>query len=317
MLKLNLWRDCSKITLKYFNFEFLFTKKTMSQLPKERIDIVGDVHGHYAELRLLLKKLGYTFYENSLFHPENRMLGFVGDFINRGSQSVEVLKLVKCLHKERKAVAVLGNHEFRLIQNSVAGKKVPSEYEPFVPWLRTLPLFLELETMRIVHAVWHFSSINLLKGKEVSDDSFILETMEKKSPYKKAITRILSGIKIKIPLGLKLIDRFGIERSKGRIKWWMDLRGKSYADCFLSPMKPDVHNLGPADDELSEIEPYGKTEKPVFTGHYCLPPNVPKLSGHVACLDGCVTCDKILWGYRHQGIQKMDASQLVQAECGH
>ena len=57
MLKLNLWRDCSKITLKYFNFEFLFTKKTMSQLPKERIDIVGDVHGHYAELRLLLKKL--------------------------------------------------------------------------------------------------------------------------------------------------------------------------------------------------------------------------------------------------------------------
>ena len=103
----------------------------MSQLPKERIDIVGDVHGHYAELRLLLKKLGYTFYENILFHPENRMLGFVGDFINRGSQSVEVLKLVKCLHEERKAVAVLGNHEFRLIQNSVAGKKYLSEYEPF------------------------------------------------------------------------------------------------------------------------------------------------------------------------------------------
>ena len=61
----------------------------MSQLPKERIDIVGDVHGHYVELRLLLKNFGYTFYEKQFVSSENRMLGFVGDFINRGSQSVE------------------------------------------------------------------------------------------------------------------------------------------------------------------------------------------------------------------------------------
>ena len=65
------------------------------------------------------------------------------------------------------------------------------------PGYRTLPLFLELETMRIVHAVWHFSSINLLEGKEVSDDSFILETMEKKSPYKKAITRYFQALRSK------------------------------------------------------------------------------------------------------------------------
>ena len=33
----------------------------------------------------------------------------------------------------------------------------------------------------MVHAVWHFSSINLLEGKKVSDDAFIQETMEKES----------------------------------------------------------------------------------------------------------------------------------------
>ena len=78
-----------------------------------------------------------------MIHPENRKLGFVGDFINRGPQSVEVLNLVKSLHEEGTAVAVLGNHEFRLIQDAVAGRKVPSEYEPFLPWLRTLLYLLK------------------------------------------------------------------------------------------------------------------------------------------------------------------------------
>jgi len=190
---------------------------------------------------------------------------------------------------------------------------VPAEFEPFIPWLRTLPLFMELDTFRIVHAVWHFSSIELLDGKSVEEDSFIQETIVKKSPYKKAVSRILSGIKINIPEDLKLKDRFGIERPKGRLKWWLDLRGKPYADCFLSPMKPDILNRGPVIDELSDLEPYNEKDKPVFTGHYCLPPCEPKITGNVACLDGCVTCDKTLWGYRHQATEKILASNLIEA----
>ena len=279
----------------------------------EKIDIIGDVHGHYQQLIRLTEKMGYSVGSKELHHPESRKLGFVGDFINRGPQSVEVLTLVKSLCESGDAIAVLGNHEFRLIQNSVEGKKVPAEFEPFIPWLRTLPLFMELDTLRIVHAVWHFSSIELLEGQSVEEDAFIKETIVKKSPYKKAVTRILSGIKINIPEDLKLIDRFGIERPKGRLKWWLDLRGKPYADCFLSPMKPDILNRGPAIDELSDLEPYNEKDKPVFTGHYCLPPNLPKISGNVVCLDGCVTCDKTLWGYRHQGIRKVLASSLIEA----
>ena len=138
--------------------------------------------------------------------------------------------------------------------------------------------------------------------------------MEKKSPYRKAVSRILSGIKINIPRNLKLIDRFEVERSKGRLKWWMDLKGKPYAECFMSPMKPDIFDLGPSEDELAELEPYGKSEKPVFIGHYCLPPYVPKLSGQVVCLDGCVTCDKRLWGYRYEGEHIPETSNLIQVK---
>lgn len=277
------------------------------------IDLIGDIHGHYQELQKILKILGYSYLKDELSHPENRKIGFVGDFINRGPQSVEVLTLVKSLCESGKAITVLGNHEFRLIQNSVAGKKIPREYKPFIPWLRTLPLFLELKTLRMVHAVWHFSSIELLRGKSVEDDSFIWDTLEKKSSYKLAVDRILSGIKISIPKELKLKDRFGVERTKGRLKWWKDLRGKPYAKCFLSPMFPDIEDKGPTDDEFHELQPYSKDERPVFIGHYCLPPTVPKVNGQVVCLDGCVTCDNTLWGYRHDDSESVDASNLIKS----
>lgn len=286
----------------------------MNEKSQVKIDVVGDVHGHYQELAKLLEKLGYSKEGNTVKHPDNRRLGFVGDFINRGPDSVKVLSLVKSLHQDGLAVAVLGNHEFRLIQDSVSGKEVPSEYEPFLPWLRTLPLFLELENVRIVHAAWHFSSIEQLKKKKVSDDGFVAETMKKKSPLGNAVKRILSGIKIKVPPGLRLVDRFGIQRSKGRLKWWMDLRGKSFAESFLSPMEPKVHEHGPSDEQLPMLEPYDKSEKPVFFGHYCLPPDIPKVSGQTVCVDGCVTCDKTLWAYRYDDTQILDASNLVQAD---
>ena len=141
----------------------------------------------------------------------------MGDFINRGPQSVEVLSLVKSWHEEGKAVAVLGNHEFRLIQDSVAGK-IPSEYEPFISWLRTLPLFFEMETIRIVQQFGISHPLIYLEEKRFPMMSS-LGKQWKKNPYKKAVNRILSGIKINIPDDLKLIDRFGVECIKGRLKW--------------------------------------------------------------------------------------------------
>jgi hypothetical protein len=282
---------------------------------QNEIDLIGDVHGHYDELRRLLEKMGYSLQQNGLNHRENRKVGFLGDFINRGPNPVKVLSLVKSLCESGDAVAVLGNHEFSLIQNSVTGKKIPSELGSFLPWLRTLPLFLDLDTLRMVHAAWHFSSIEMLLGNSVEDDSFIIETLKKKSRYKQAVMRILSGIKINIPTELNLKDRFGIRRPKGRLKWWKDLRGKPYNECFFSPMTPEVCEWGPSDQELTELEVYPKTEKPVFIGHYCLPPYVSKISGQVVCLDGCVTCDKTLWGYRYNRTQEISASNLVEANC--
>ena len=61
----------------------------------EKIDIIGDVHGHYQQLITLTEKMGYSV------GPKNCIIRKINlacrRFYNRGPQSVEVLTLVKSL----------------------------------------------------------------------------------------------------------------------------------------------------------------------------------------------------------------------------
>jgi protein phosphatase len=70
-------------------------------------DIIGDVHGCFAELSLLLDRLGYV----DGVHPEGRRPVFVGDLVDRGPDVVGVLRLVMSLED---AIVVPGNHDVKL-----------------------------------------------------------------------------------------------------------------------------------------------------------------------------------------------------------
>ena len=278
-------------------------------------DLIGDVHGHEELLSALVEKLGYVRKGPSYEHPQGRKLVFVGDLLNRGPDSAGVLKIVRKTWEEGNAYVALGNHEFRILQLASMNKGLPdASYEPFVPWLKKLPLFLDLQDIRVVHAAWHISSISLLSQNPVPDNSFVQATLDKSSPERKAVDRILKGVKANLPEGSILRDRFGIVRQKGRLRWWEDLKGKPFAEALLSPMYGNSLEEIPDTKDIDKVEPYPKDDKPVFIGHYCLEPHVPKINDNVICIDGCVTCDKRLWGYRYAGEQKPAKANLVHAE---
>ena len=75
-----------------------------------KLDVIGDIHGLADSLETLLQKLGY---DTELNHPDGRRLCFLGDLVDRGPHSLEVLNRV------RQAVAnghycVRGNHDNNL-----------------------------------------------------------------------------------------------------------------------------------------------------------------------------------------------------------
>lgn len=84
-------------------------------------DAIGDVHGCLAELETLLERLGYELQRDlegrpiDAAHPEGRRVIFLGDLVDRGPDSVGVLRLAMGMTAAGHALAVPGNHEEKLV----------------------------------------------------------------------------------------------------------------------------------------------------------------------------------------------------------
>lgn len=121
--------------------------------------VIGDVHGHYDALSALLTKIELTS-EDEVY--------FLGDLIDRGPQSAEVVKFVM----ESGYNCLLGNHEIMLLDVLASGNfqaeafhswlhnggystiisygnKIPPEH---IDWMTNLPLYLDLGDYWLVHA---------------------------------------------------------------------------------------------------------------------------------------------------------------------
>ena len=79
----------------------------------EKYDIIGDVHGCFDALRRLCAALGY---DSDFYHAEGRRLVFVGDLIDRGPDSMGVLRLAGRLVSRGRALLTLGNHDDALLR---------------------------------------------------------------------------------------------------------------------------------------------------------------------------------------------------------
>jgi protein phosphatase len=94
-------------------------------------DIIGDIHGCAEELQTLLAKLGYGIEWSddhgeqavTVMPPEGRKVVFVGDLVDRGPNSPDVLRIAMSMTAAGTAYAVQGNHD-RKFERWLTGRKV-------------------------------------------------------------------------------------------------------------------------------------------------------------------------------------------------
>lgn len=114
---------------------------------------IGDLQGCFDPLKRLLDHIGFA--------PDADRLWFVGDLVNRGPQSLEVLRFVKGLGAA--AISVLGNHDLHLVMQAAGFGKANKEdtldpilaapdRDELLGWLRAQPLFHVEGGWAMVHA---------------------------------------------------------------------------------------------------------------------------------------------------------------------
>jgi bis(5'-nucleosyl)-tetraphosphatase (symmetrical) len=115
--------------------------------------VIGDIHGCWQTLQALLQRIEWL--------PGRDSLWLVGDLVNRGPDSLEVLRWAK--EHDEHLVAVLGNHDLHLLARSVgAAKKKRDDVledvlgapdrEALLAWLRRRPLQHNFGPYVLVHA---------------------------------------------------------------------------------------------------------------------------------------------------------------------
>src|SRR5690606_35492316 len=84
-------------------------------------DIIGDIHGHAAERKMLLSQLGYSVRNGAYQHPDMQAI-FVGDYIDRGTKIPDVVRIDRNMVDSGSAVALKGNQEYNALCLHYTGK---------------------------------------------------------------------------------------------------------------------------------------------------------------------------------------------------
>ena len=211
----------------------------------EVFDIIGDIHGEADALRRLLSALGYVERGRTGFHsPAGRRALFVGDYIDRGPAIADCLRLVRAMVDSGNAIALLGNHEYNALalNHDANGRALRSrdkwsqheethrqlcdareDYGAWLDWFRTLPLFFETASLRVVHACWDENHIGVLR-RRLPDGCLRRDAMDelfdKRGDLWRAVNCTLKGKETDLPRGRTFRDNLGSQRSEMRIKWW-------------------------------------------------------------------------------------------------
>jgi hypothetical protein len=295
---------------------------------KQGYDLIGDIHGHANDLIALLKELGYEDSEGYFKHSYRTVI-FLGDFIDRGVNQKRVLDIVMPMVKAGAARAVMGNHEFNALAfhtkdpndpsawlrkrddknidqhiaflNDYSSPKLKGELSQVLDFFRSLPIWLELDGIRVIHACWHDKIIQsirpMLNDDNTMTNEFLVAANTKDTIEYSAIETLLKGVEFKLKDGVSFFDKDGHKRHEVRTRWWLN-NAKDLGELAFGRYEKHISDL-PVN--TNDLVGYPKGAPPVFIGHYWLNNTPAPLADNIACLDYSVAKHGKLVAYRWSG----------------
>lgn len=277
-------------------------------------DLIGDVHGCALSLRMLLARLGYRQVNGVYQHPQRKVI-FIGDIIDRGPHIREALQLVRDMVDGGHAQIVMGNHEYnylcymtphpdrpgeylrahtprhqRILQQTLEQlSPYPQEQQEFLDWIMQLPLFLEFEHFRVVHACWHQSLIDRFReryGGNRIDREFLYRSAVEDSFEWEVMDRLLRGTHLRLPNNEVMVSKDGFRRHFFRTKFWLS-NPQYLVDVVFQPDPLPAHlaRLPITEAQRRDLLCYGSDEKLLFIGHYWRQGTPEPVTANIACLD--------------------------------
>jgi hypothetical protein len=331
---------------------------------KKQYDIIGDIHGYAETLERMLHRLDYTKNGGSCYRHPERTAVFVGDLIDRGPENFRTLEIVKTMVEEGAALIVMGNHEYNALcyhsrhkkdgtplrphnrKNFIQHKEVLKEikergndgekqWTEYLEWFRRMPLFLENDGFRVVHACWDAWGLDYVRRNNICDhrgrltDEFLMESSRQGTDAFEMIEILLKGEEVWLPDGHPgLTDKDGTRRKKMRVKWWMSREQREALKTYDQLVRADgrilenVVGLPVPEKILTELRSRlpksnnpgtnkDEPEPPVFFGHYWFSGEPEPLTPTAVCLDYSVAKGGKLVCYRWDGERTLDKSKLV------
>lgn len=309
--------------------------------PERSYDLIGDVHGCAHTLTHLLDQLGYRRHAGVWTHARRQVI-FLGDIIDRGPRIREALHLVHDMVEAGQAHCIMGNHEFNALgwftpappesgkafvrdhtpryemllrQTFEQFERYADEWQAFLAWFMELPLFLENERFRVVHACWDNSVIGRLRQRLSEgrlDADFLREAAFADAFAAKALDRLLRGTDMPLPAGLTLTSAEGFTRNFFRTKFWEE-NPRTYGDVVFQPdgLPEQAARLPLSESQKSRLFLYGPDDPLLFVGHYWRSGVPAPIRHNLACLDYSAVKYGKLVAYRLDRETRLDPAKFV------
>jgi hypothetical protein len=193
----------------------------------------------------------------------------------------------------------------------------PKAAATILDWMKQLPLWLEIESLRVTHAGWGKEAMMTLApyldSRQALTAEGFLHAGRKNNPVRAAREVFLNGLEVKLPPGISYFDQDGHEHSDARLAWWkfrdtkLRLRDVVYASAEILAQLPDT-NLSP--QQFLEVD---DDPRPIIFGHYWMTTPLDVLSTRHACVDASVARGGMLAAYRFSGESTLVRENFVYA----